>query len=60
MIGEDGADGGDAAPEAALDPATGRPRRFAYPPNLYVVDGGAPQVAAAAEVLDDLGITDVA
>lgn len=60
VIGEDGADGGDAAPEAALDPVTGRPRRFAYPPNLYVVDGGAPQVAAAAEVLDDLGITDVA
>ncbi|MFC8530521.1 excinuclease ABC subunit UvrC [Nocardia sp. NPDC057227] len=43
-----------------IDPNTGRPRRFAYPPNLYVVDGGAPQVAAAAEVLDDLGITDVA
>ncbi|CAM3072743.1 excinuclease ABC subunit UvrC [Prescottella defluvii] len=56
----DGADGGDLAPEAALDPQTGRPRRFAYPPNLYVVDGGAPQVAAAAEVLDELGITDVA
>ncbi|MFD6896351.1 excinuclease ABC subunit UvrC [Rhodococcus sp. NPDC060086] len=58
--GEGGADGGDTAPEAALDPVTGRPRRFAYPPNLYVVDGGAPQVSAAAEVLDDLGITDVA
>ncbi|MEU6558353.1 excinuclease ABC subunit UvrC [Nocardia nova] len=43
-----------------IDPRTGRPRRFSYPPNLYVVDGGAPQVAAAAEVLDDLGITDVA
>lgn len=43
-----------------VDPRTGRPRRFAYPPNLYVVDGGAPQVAAAAEVLDELGITDVA
>ncbi|MGF7120852.1 excinuclease ABC subunit UvrC [Rhodococcus sp. AG1013] len=59
-IDGDGADGGDLAPEAALDPRTGRPRRFAYPPNLYVVDGGAPQVAAAAEVLDELGITDVA
>ncbi|KOS55275.1 excinuclease ABC subunit UvrC [Rhodococcus rhodochrous] len=58
--GGDGGDGGDLAPEAALDPATGRPRRFAYPPNLYVVDGGAPQVAAAAEVLDELGVTDVA
>ncbi|MGO4613959.1 excinuclease ABC subunit UvrC [Nocardia sp. 2YAB30] len=43
-----------------IDPHTGRPRKFAYPPNLYVVDGGAPQVAAAAEVLDELGITDVA
>ncbi|QBJ98369.1 excinuclease ABC subunit UvrC [Rhodococcus sp. ABRD24] len=53
-------DGGDLAPEAALDPQTGRPRRFAYPPNLYVVDGGAPQVTAAAAVLDELGITDVA
>ncbi len=55
-----GASGGDLAPEAALDPQTGRPRRFAYPPNLFVVDGGAPQVAAAAEVLDELGVTDVA
>lgn len=52
--------GGDFAPEAALDPQTGRPRRFAYPPNLFVVDGGAPQVAAAAAVLDELGVTDVA
>ncbi|MFC9895839.1 excinuclease ABC subunit UvrC [Nocardia sp. NPDC127579] len=48
----------DARP--GIDPRTGRPRKFAYPPNLYVVDGGAPQVAAAAEALDDLGITDVA
>lgn len=55
-----GRSGGDLSPEAALDPATGRPRRFAYPPNLFVVDGGAPQVAAAAEVLDELGVTDVA
>ncbi|MBL1076597.1 excinuclease ABC subunit UvrC [Nocardia sp. 2] len=43
-----------------IDPRTGKPRRFSYPPNLYVVDGGAPQVNAAAEVLDELGITDVA
>ena len=52
--------GGDLASEAALDPQTGRPRRFAYPPNLFVVDGGASQVAAAAAVLDELGVTDVA
>jgi len=37
-----------------------RPRRFAYPPNLFVVDGGAPQVNAAQSVLDELGVTDVA
>lgn len=55
-------DGEDAEPSSlpGIDPRTGRPRKFAYPPNLYVVDGGAPQVAAAAEVLDELGITDVA
>jgi excinuclease ABC subunit C len=40
--------------------ASARPRRFAYPPNLFVVDGGAPQVNAAAAVLDELGVTDVA
>jgi len=49
-----------ANPTPGIDPKTGKPRRFSYPPNLYVVDGGAPQVAAAAEVLDELGITDVA
>ena len=38
----------------------GKSRRFAYPPNLYVVDGGAPQVNAASAVLDELGISDVA
>ena len=45
----------DAQPDAEQ-----RPRRFAYPPNLFVVDGGAPQVNAAAAVLEDLGVTDVA
>ncbi|MCY7343809.1 MAG: excinuclease ABC subunit UvrC [Pseudonocardia sp.] len=43
-----------------IDPETGRPRRFAYPPNLLVVDGGQPQVEAAADVLAGLGVTDVA
>jgi excinuclease ABC subunit C len=53
--------GVDSAPPAApLDATTGRPRRFAYPPNLLVVDGGAPQVAAAQQALDELGIDDVA
>jgi excinuclease ABC subunit C len=34
-------------------------KKFAYPPNLVVVDGGAPQVAAAAAALAGLGIDDV-
>jgi excinuclease ABC subunit C len=44
----------------AIDPDTGRVRKFAYPPNLVVVDGGPPQVAAAQRALDALGIDDVA
>jgi excinuclease ABC subunit C len=44
----------------SVDPDTGRPRKFAYPPNLLVVDGGPAQVAAAAEALFELGVTDVA
>ena len=43
-----------------VDPTTGAPRKFAYAPSLVVVDGGPPQVAAAAQALDELGITDVA
>jgi len=42
------------------DPDTGRPRRFAYPPNLVVVDGGLPQANAARRALDELQIADVA
>ncbi|GIE96991.1 UvrABC system protein C [Paractinoplanes rishiriensis] len=55
----------EEAPDApgelpGIDPLTGKPRRFAYPPQLVVVDGGQPQVNAVAAVLSDLGITDVA
>ncbi len=35
-------------------------RKFAYPPNLVVVDGGPAQVAAAMRALVELGIDDVA
>ncbi|NYE94159.1 excinuclease ABC subunit C [Psychromicrobium silvestre] len=38
----------------------GTKSKFAYPPNLVVVDGGPPQVAAASRALVDLGISDVA
>ncbi|OIJ25763.1 excinuclease ABC subunit UvrC [Nocardioides luteus] len=42
-----------------VDPETGRPRKFAYAPGLVVVDGGAPQVAAAQRALTELGINDI-
>jgi len=45
---------------SGIDPATGRPRRFSYAPNLIVVDGGQPQVEAAARALADAGVVDVA
>ncbi|MFJ6782099.1 excinuclease ABC subunit UvrC [Streptomyces yangpuensis] len=48
-------DGEDGPPED-----DGKPKRFAYPPQLVVVDGGQPQVAAARRALDELGIDDVA
>ncbi|MEO6998308.1 MAG: excinuclease ABC subunit UvrC, partial [Terracoccus sp.] len=53
-------DDGEGLPGGPIDPETGRPRRFAYPPSLVVVDGGLPQVNAAQAVLDELGIEEVA
>ncbi|MEU1465626.1 excinuclease ABC subunit UvrC [Streptomyces sp. NPDC005727] len=59
--------GGTAVPltgtdviDGALKDDDGRPRKFAYPPQLVVVDGGQPQVAAARRALDELGIDDIA
>ncbi|GEB93866.1 excinuclease ABC subunit UvrC [Microbacterium lacticum] len=48
--------------EAVEEPVvTERKRpRFAYRPQLLVVDGGAPQVAAAARALEDSGHTEIA
>lgn len=43
----------------ALQESGGRQGRFSYPPQLIVVDGGAPQVAAASRALTELGINDV-
>src|SRR4051794_1436780 len=50
----------DRRDEQGVAAEEGRPRKFAYPPNLLVVDGGAPQVAAAGRSLAELGIVDVA
>ncbi|WP_399938688.1 excinuclease ABC subunit UvrC [Streptomyces sp. BBFR25] len=65
--GADGASGAGTADDTAaltdgpaLKDDDGRPKRFAYPPQLVVVDGGQPQVAAAQRALDELGIDDIA
>ncbi|MFE9660577.1 excinuclease ABC subunit UvrC [Streptomyces sp. NPDC005955] len=52
----------DGTPDTPTGPTddNGRPRRFAYPPQLVVVDGGQPQVNAAQRALDELGIDDIA
>jgi len=42
-----------------IDPETGRARKFAYAPSLVVVDGGPPQVAAARQVMEELGVGDI-
>jgi excinuclease ABC subunit C len=34
-------------------------RKFAYPPNLLVIDGGPGQVAAAVRALEEVGVVDV-
>ncbi|MFD4178735.1 excinuclease ABC subunit UvrC [Streptomyces anulatus] len=49
-----------ASPDDEPREDDGRPKRFAYPPQLVVVDGGQPQVAAAKRALDELGIDDIA
>jgi excinuclease ABC subunit C len=35
-------------------------RKFAYPPNLVVIDGGKGQLNRAVEVMGEIGVTDVA
>jgi excinuclease ABC subunit C len=35
-----------------------RPAKFAYPPQLLLVDGGKGQLAVAEQVVDELGLTD--
>lgn len=43
--------------EVAL-PVANRPGRFAYPPQLLLVDGGVGQLGVAQRVVADLGLTD--
>ena len=44
--------------DVRVDATTGEAARFSYAPALIVVDGGQPQVNAAAAVLADAGLTD--
>ncbi|MEU6881260.1 excinuclease ABC subunit UvrC [Streptomyces sp. NPDC046712] len=59
-VGPRRANGSDPAGSGEVPVDDGRPKRFAYPPQLVVVDGGQPQVAAARRALDELGIDDIA
>ncbi|GHB30070.1 UvrABC system protein C [Streptomyces viridiviolaceus] len=58
--GQEPATGQEPTTAQNLKDDDGRPKRFAYPPQLVVVDGGQPQVAAAQRALDELGIDDIA
>jgi excinuclease ABC subunit C len=46
-------------PEQEPVETTERRKRFSYPPQLLIVDGGQPQVAAAKRALDDAGVTGI-
>jgi len=46
-------------PAPGDDEGSERRKRFAYRPNLLIVDGGQPQVAAAQRALDDSGVTGI-
>jgi len=39
-------------------PVGDRPRKFAYPPNLLLVDGGKGQLSVAIKVVEELGLDD--
>lgn len=49
----------DDAPVEAAEDAGAPVKKFSYRPNLLIVDGGQPQVAAAERALKDAGITGI-
>ncbi|MGL5929087.1 MAG: excinuclease ABC subunit UvrC [Dermatophilaceae bacterium] len=52
-------DRASASVDGVVDGDGSRPPRFAYRPGLVVVDGGLPQVNAAARALEEVGVVDV-
>ena len=59
----DGADGSGAAASGGDDETEGTlhtmPSKFAYPPQLLIVDGGQPQVNAAQRALEESGVSGI-
>ena len=60
VSGREGGLGGREGGLGGREGGLGGRKKFAYPPNLVVVDGGPLQAAAAARALAELGIDDVA
>ncbi len=58
--GVTGSESSETGASGDANEARSAPTKFAYPPNLVVVDGGQPQANAAQRALDELGIDDVA
>lgn len=50
----------DVTTDETVEPIAKRKPRFAYPPQLLLVDGGKPQVEAAARALKDAGHPEIA
>jgi len=60
-LGEDGpvaATGASQAPDGALEGRRRAKPRFAYPPQLLLLDGGKGQLGVGVRVLEELGLTD--
>ncbi|TFD22031.1 MULTISPECIES: excinuclease ABC subunit UvrC [unclassified Cryobacterium] len=56
---EGGPDAETATTDAPVGDASGKRKKFRYQPNLLIVDGGQPQVAAAARALRESGVTGI-
>jgi excinuclease ABC subunit C len=50
----------DVTADVVVESTVKRKPRFAYPPQLLLVDGGKPQVEAAARALEDAGHSEIA
>jgi len=48
-----------ATSDGEVSASSTRKAKFAYPPQLLIVDGGQPQVAAAQRALEDSGVTGI-